>query len=127
MVCGPFPPYIVVGQFRVSARIARLLLKPCFALLSRTPKQCPDRPRVLLVDHSRDRSKQMACRTLRIGAGLQAALNYVAGEGCATYETAVIVAAAALNMRPDVAPVVRAFLDEARPPASRAMSTDWPT
>jgi len=53
---------------------------------------------------------KMACRLLRSGAGMPAALDYVAGGGYAPYETAVVVASAALNMCPDVMPIVRAFL-----------------
>jgi len=52
---------------------------------------------------------KMACRILRSGAGVPTALGYVADGGYAPYETAVVVAAAALNMCPDVASVVRAF------------------
>lgn len=53
---------------------------------------------------------KMACRLLRSGAGMPATLDYVAGGGYAPYETAVVVASAAMNMCPDVLPTVRAFL-----------------
>ncbi|MBU8833319.1 DUF732 domain-containing protein [Mycolicibacterium goodii] len=53
---------------------------------------------------------KMACRILRSGAGMPPALIYVAGGGYAPYETAIVVASAAMNMCPDVMPTVRAFL-----------------
>ncbi|OKH63126.1 hypothetical protein EB74_13755 [Mycobacterium sp. SWH-M5] len=53
---------------------------------------------------------KMACRMLRSGAGMPATLDYVASGGYALYETAVVVALAAVNMCPDVLPSVRAFL-----------------
>ncbi|AKS35858.1 DUF732 domain-containing protein [Mycolicibacterium goodii] len=53
---------------------------------------------------------KMACRMLRSGAGMPTTLDYVAGGGYAPYETAVVVASAAMNMCPDVLPTVRAFL-----------------
>lgn len=55
---------------------------------------------------------KMACRMLRSGAGMPSALDYVAGGGYAPYETAVVVASAAVNMCPDVLPTVRAFLGD---------------
>lgn len=54
---------------------------------------------------------KMACRMLRGGADVPAALNYVAGGGYAPYESAVIVTAAALKMCPDVMPVINEFLN----------------
>ncbi|WP_233213590.1 DUF732 domain-containing protein [Mycobacterium hubeiense] len=54
---------------------------------------------------------KMACRMLRGGADVPAALNYVAGGGYAPYESAVIVTAAALKMCPDVMPVIDEFIN----------------
>ncbi|AWT52245.1 DUF732 domain-containing protein [Mycolicibacterium smegmatis] len=53
---------------------------------------------------------KMACRILRSGAGMPPMLSYVAGGGYAPYETAIVVASAAMNMCPDVLPTVRVFL-----------------
>ncbi|MBU9766055.1 DUF732 domain-containing protein [Mycobacterium sp. TNTM28] len=52
---------------------------------------------------------KMACRLLRGGAGVPAALNYVARGGYADYETVIVVVAAAQNMCPDVTPVLAAY------------------
>ena len=54
---------------------------------------------------------KMACRLLRGGAGVPAALNSVTGGGYAPYESAIIVAAAARNMCPDVMPAIEAFIN----------------
>ena len=54
---------------------------------------------------------KMACRLLRGGAGVPAALNSVTGGGYAPYESAIIVTAAARNMCPDVMPVIEAFIN----------------
>lgn len=56
---------------------------------------------------------KLACRLMRSGAGVPAALNFVARGGYSDYETGIIVAAASLNMCPDTQPVVRAFLHPA--------------
>ncbi|MDV3130187.1 DUF732 domain-containing protein [Mycobacterium sp. 21AC1] len=60
-------------------------------------------------------SGKMACRLMRGGAGVPAALNYVAGGGYADYETAIIVTAAATAMCPDVMPVVNDFINRRGP------------
>lgn len=54
---------------------------------------------------------KMACRMLRGGASVPAALNYVAGDGFAEYEAVVIVVAAAQNMCPDVMPILAAYVN----------------
>lgn len=56
---------------------------------------------------------KLACRLMRSGAGVPAALNYVARGGYSDYETGIVVAAASFNMCPDTQPVVRAFLHPA--------------
>lgn len=54
---------------------------------------------------------KMTCRLLRGGAGVPAAMNFVARDGYASYETAIIVVAAAQNMCPDVMPVLNAYVN----------------
>ncbi|MDH6194442.1 hypothetical protein M2272_001071 [Mycobacterium frederiksbergense] len=52
---------------------------------------------------------KMACRMLRGGTGVPAALDYVASDGYTRYETVIVVVAAAQNMCPDVMPVLTAY------------------
>jgi hypothetical protein len=54
---------------------------------------------------------KMTCRLLRSGAGVTAAMNFVARDGYASYETAIVVVAAAQNMCPDVMPVLNAYVN----------------
>jgi hypothetical protein len=54
---------------------------------------------------------KMACRLLRSGAGVPAAMNFVARDGYASYETAIIVVAATQNMCPDAMPVLNAYVN----------------
>ncbi|OBB22010.1 hypothetical protein A5792_08295 [Mycolicibacterium peregrinum] len=63
---------------------------------------------------------KMACRMLRGGASVPAALNYVAGDGFAEYEAVVIVVAAAQNMCPDVMPTLAAYANADSGPVARA-------
>ncbi|MGV0814914.1 DUF732 domain-containing protein [Mycolicibacterium boenickei] len=63
---------------------------------------------------------KMACRLLRGGAGVPAALNYVARGGYADYETAIIVVAAAQNMCPDVMPILAAYANANTGPVTGA-------
>lgn len=53
---------------------------------------------------------KMACRLMRSGAGVPAALNFVSRGGYSDFETGIIVADASIYMCPDTQPVVRAFL-----------------
>jgi hypothetical protein len=54
---------------------------------------------------------KMTCRLLRSGAGVPAAMNFVARNGYASYETAIVVVAAAQYMCPDVLPVLDAYVN----------------
>lgn len=54
---------------------------------------------------------KMTCRLLRSGAGVPTAMNFVARSGYASYETAIVVVAAAQNMCPDVLPVLDAYVN----------------
>lgn len=52
---------------------------------------------------------KMACRLLRTGAGVPAALKFLGGAGYADYEAAAIVVAAAADMCQDAMPIVHSF------------------
>lgn len=56
---------------------------------------------------------KMTCRILRNGAGVPAAINYLAGD-YAPFEIGVILRSASMYMCPDVAPVLRDFFTNAQ-------------
>jgi hypothetical protein len=102
---------VVVAAIAVGAVISMTLAAPARADQYDYVAQLDDR--AVYYDSISDviDTGKMTCRLLRGGAGVSAAMNFVARDGYASYETAIIVVAAAQNMCPDVMPVLSAYVN----------------